>query len=49
LSISANSVDEQTWTVAAAETVGAGLRMVTVDVIYDGQYLGEKAEGYVIS
>ncbi len=47
LSIPANGVGERAWTVAVTGNVASGMQMVTADVTYDGQHLGEKAECYV--
>jgi glyoxylase-like metal-dependent hydrolase (beta-lactamase superfamily II) len=47
LFIAAKDTGEQTWTLAVEEGVAAGMQMVTVDVVYDGKYLGEKAECYL--
>jgi hypothetical protein len=47
LAIPSSSRAEASWEVRAADPSPGTTQMITVDVIYEGEYLGQKAECYV--
>ena len=48
LSVPPGAAAEATWSVRA-DNPPAGTHMLTIDVVYEGEYLGQKAECYVYS
>lgn len=47
LSVPAGATGEASWSVRGSAPAEPGAHMLTVDVIYEGEYLGQKAECYV--